>query len=514
MRIGNQDDDIPDEIAALGFSFTNKLKLLGFNLQNYGDITASNYEQVNSKVDNLIRFWERFYLSLPGRITIYKTLLIPQINYIATILTPPEQTIRTLQTKMEKFVLGSLTMAKDRIYRPVGVGGLGLFNLKDFVAALQCSWFKRCSLSINDNWRYRLALYGNGNPLLVVNDRKTKEENGLVLNNIIESFSYFKSKFAQADNNFMVSPFYCNDAFGYGRGLINKLDEVFFDCYGNNTLRNSLLSLTWKDLVTNGVFLTREEIFTRFNITLLQDKYNTLKQVYDIALRKYYKVGADESNLSDFFKSFKKGSKKFRRIMCGTVSEQSVKSGTQVRTFLRSIDEECPSFARIKSLLSNWNVSFLNSSIREFVFKYYNNILGLNSRVAHFNLEVNSGCTFCNITNNRPVPKETIQHLFFYCPTIYGIICTFFDRYIANSVNDKCNYFLSNLSSNEQVNNVVTIVWDIFRYVVWQFKLQKRLPVYEIFNEEMQYHFAIINATSKFFRDSLIDCQFLQANRK
>jgi hypothetical protein len=394
------------------------------------------------------------------------------------------------------------------------VGGLGLFNLKDFVAALQCSWFKRCSLSINDNWRYRLALYGNGNPLLVVNDRKTKEGNGLVLNNIIDSFSYFKSKFAQMENNFMVTPFYCNDAFGYGRGFINKLDEVFFGCYGNNTLRNSLLSLTWKDLVINGVFITREEILTRFNIALLQDKYNILKQVYGIALRKYYKAGTGESNLPDFFKSFKKGSRKFRRIMCGTVSEHTVKSGTQVRTFLRSIEEDCPNFARIRSLLSNWNVSFLNSSIREFIFKYYNNILGLNSRVAHFNLEINSGCTFCNITNNRPVPKETLQHLFFYCPTIYEIICTFFDSYIANLVNNKGNYFLSNISSNEQVNNVVTIVWDIFRYVVWQFKLQKRLPTYGIFNEELQYHFAIINATSKFFRDSLIDCHFLQANRQ
>ncbi len=382
MRIGNQHDDIPDEIAALGFSFTNKLKLLGFTLQNYGDITASNYEQVNIKIDNLIRFWERFFLSLPGRILIYKTLLIPQINYIATIFTPPSHTIRSLQAKMEKFVLGGLSMSKDRIYRSVAAGGLGLFDLRDFVAALQCSWFKRCSLSINDNWRYRLALYGNGNPLHVINDRKTKEGNGLVLNNIIDSYSYFKSKFTPIDNNFMVTPFFCNDAFGYGRGFANKLDDIFFDCHGNNALRTSLLTLTWKDLVSNGVFFSREEILIRLNIALPLEKYNILKQVYQIALRKYFKVGKVETSLSEFFRSFKKGSKKFRIIMSGTVSEQTVKSGTQVRTFLRTIEEDCPSFARLRSLYSNWNVSFLNSSIREFIFKYYNNILGTNSRVA------------------------------------------------------------------------------------------------------------------------------------
>jgi hypothetical protein len=86
---------------------------------------------------------------------------------------------------MEKFVMGGLSISKDRIYRPVNVGGLGLFVLRDFISALQCPWIKRCTLSINDNWRYRIALYGNGNPLHLVNDMKTRNGNGLVLNNII-----------------------------------------------------------------------------------------------------------------------------------------------------------------------------------------------------------------------------------------------------------------------------------------------------------------------------------------
>ncbi len=77
MRIGNLDGDIPPAISNLGFNFTNKIKLLGFTLQNYGDLTASNYEQVTLRIDKLIRFWERFFLSLPGRISIYKTLLFP-----------------------------------------------------------------------------------------------------------------------------------------------------------------------------------------------------------------------------------------------------------------------------------------------------------------------------------------------------------------------------------------------------------------------------------------------------
>jgi hypothetical protein len=125
-----------------------------------------------------------------------------------------------------------------------------------------------------------------------------------VLNNIVESYSHFKAKYTQLDNNFMVTPIFCNNAFGYGRGLVNKLDDVFFECQGNGALRNALLGITWKDLSANGVFLSREEILIHHGISLTRAKYNIMKQVYQISVRKYYKMGRDENSMSDFFKSF------------------------------------------------------------------------------------------------------------------------------------------------------------------------------------------------------------------
>ncbi len=82
----------------------------------------------------------------------------------------------------------------------------------------------------------------------------------------------------------MVTPLFCNDAFGFGRGLINKLDDAFFECHGNSALRNSLLGITWKDLSTNGAFFSRAEILIRHNIPLTLAKYNILKQVYHISV--------------------------------------------------------------------------------------------------------------------------------------------------------------------------------------------------------------------------------------
>jgi len=88
MRIGDLSGEVSEEITNLGFPLTNEITVLGFVLQNQGDMVARNYEKVREKIFNIIRFWERFNLSLPGKIAIYKALLLPQINFIATVLSP------------------------------------------------------------------------------------------------------------------------------------------------------------------------------------------------------------------------------------------------------------------------------------------------------------------------------------------------------------------------------------------------------------------------------------------
>ncbi len=66
-------------------------------------------------------------------------LLLPQINYIASILTPPDNVLTRLNDTMEKFVVGGLNIGKSKLYSPIKEGGVGMLNLSDFIAALQCS---------------------------------------------------------------------------------------------------------------------------------------------------------------------------------------------------------------------------------------------------------------------------------------------------------------------------------------------------------------------------------------
>jgi hypothetical protein len=83
MRIGNLDGKVDQDIVNLGFSFVNDMVLLGFKLSNTESLEEIHFLSVLEKIQNTVRFWERFYLSLPGKISVYKCLLLSQISYNA-----------------------------------------------------------------------------------------------------------------------------------------------------------------------------------------------------------------------------------------------------------------------------------------------------------------------------------------------------------------------------------------------------------------------------------------------
>ena len=75
LRIGNTQGDTPDEIVELGFTIADSIKLLGFTISNEDNILERNFHLVKRKIENIIILWERFYLSLAGKITVYTVKL-------------------------------------------------------------------------------------------------------------------------------------------------------------------------------------------------------------------------------------------------------------------------------------------------------------------------------------------------------------------------------------------------------------------------------------------------------
>jgi hypothetical protein len=110
-----------------------------------------HFTETRGKILRIKEYWERFNLSLPGRISVCKTFMLSQIGYLGCIITPTEAQFKALQKELDDFCLGPLRIAKKKLYLPVSEGGLWLIYLKDYIASLQCSWIKRVTQHWCDN---------------------------------------------------------------------------------------------------------------------------------------------------------------------------------------------------------------------------------------------------------------------------------------------------------------------------------------------------------------------------
>jgi hypothetical protein len=117
-----------------GFSNVSSVKLLGIKITNDIEQLVANFDPIITKITSLISYWSRFRLSLPGRITIAKTFLISQINYLGSIFLPSEDQLNNMQALINNFIRKNLQISEERLHLPVECGGLGFFNIKNFFA--------------------------------------------------------------------------------------------------------------------------------------------------------------------------------------------------------------------------------------------------------------------------------------------------------------------------------------------------------------------------------------------
>jgi hypothetical protein len=155
LQVGTN-DPLPENILQCGFSVVNEVTVLGMTLRGFSADTASNLEDLKNKLKRQVNHWSRFNLSLPGRISIAKTMLYSQINYLGCFLQIPDNNINEYATIINTFVSGRLNIAKTRITKQILNGGLGLFELKSFLDAQRIAWIKRAK-KLDDWWK--ICLY-------------------------------------------------------------------------------------------------------------------------------------------------------------------------------------------------------------------------------------------------------------------------------------------------------------------------------------------------------------------
>jgi hypothetical protein len=260
MHVGNTDANL-DFFQETGFELVQQVKLLGFIIDRNGLVSDEMYKKARANICSIITQWSRFRLSLPGRIGIYKNLLLSQLGYYGSIVSPSEIYLESISSIMTTFVTGNKKVSKDRLFLDPRKGGLGLINLKTFFSGLQASWVQKSYISTRDNWRVDLHNMSCGNCYTANPGNIDKDANRL-LYNIVTQFCTFTGRYYCINDNFKEMFIFRNNLLTYGQDMVNRrpLDSNFFN--GNVPILNmgDIAKLKYKDFFHGNIFKSLDEL--------------------------------------------------------------------------------------------------------------------------------------------------------------------------------------------------------------------------------------------------------------
>jgi hypothetical protein len=178
-----------------------------------------------------------------------------------------------------------------------------------------------------------------------------------------------------------------------------------------------------------------------------------------------------------------KGSKNIRNILYkAEISRKKIDltKSKQVKKFFELIEVPVPNKEKISFYMSLWSCHFLPNKIREFGYKFFNNTLGINTRVAHFNANIGTGCTFCSIRGRGEeggaTPDESFLHLFHDCNHVKKIRMALTNRFfneISNLSDEdkKLFWFCGSFMENNNITTGITAL--VINFYIWECKLRK-----------------------------------------
>ncbi len=416
---------IDERIVNLGFNIEQNVTILGLTFGGTGNL-GCNFEKIKEKIIKQINFWKPFNLSLPGRINIAKTMLYSQINYIGCFLPIPKEYLDAYDQLITKYVKGPLNIARKRLYLKPEDGGLGLFEITDFLDAQRCAWIKR-STNLDEHWKVNLYIKNFGN---VFNSKAKNVDNTElpILHGICSSYEKVSNCFTKSHENFRNTYIFENNSITLNlesrqivsRSLFTR-DFFTFNAYALYKLKYCNFYDEHDNMIPEDII----RITTGINFTDLQ--IFMLRGACSVARVKYRKKDPLLEKTADIVTFFFRRKKRSSYIRALLYNHVMLEIPHNIGKFASNLDI-INSGSQAKFLNKLWTNNIFSNEEKTFLFKLHNNTLGYNSAVAHFVRGHSPLCTFCDIARSAEQNVENSLHLFSECEHVSGIIERFFQR--------------------------------------------------------------------------------------
>ncbi len=353
--------------------------------------------------------------------------------------------------------------------------------VENLLMAQQAGWVLKAENSSRDNWRAKLRHLCYNNVLCAGPALISKSANP-ILHNLSASFEQIRIAHDSLHSNFTASSIVNNKIFFRGPGDKLTLDHVYLETDENDIKILSRLPAT-SFYNVNGL-KTRIELNMDYRVNLSIESYvrlSTCLNHFVWRMRPNARNNGSAISLSENFLHLKRLGKKLRECVTKKRKLELDASKSRSVTSFCQLTHSNPPFKDTEgSWLELWNTGGLSNRIKKFFFKFYNKILGLNTRVSHFVANQNRSCTFCDGTGTT-VPDETFIHLFMECPTTFDWHNQFLRKYLPHLVHMDLQqrtslFFWGILPGEGTLNKFLILAIMILQFCVWEEKLRKKKP--------------------------------------
>ena len=233
LPIGNSVNK--SSLTDLGLNIVNELKVLGivFNKSN-DNISANNIAAILPSIEKEIVQWRRRNLTLIGKITVVKSLLVSKLVHVLSALPDPcTDTIKKLNSILFSFIWNN---GADKIKRSVIVqsyeqGGLKMVDIQSFLSSLKTSWLKRLYWADHDVVWANIAkeMLPPVENVVCFGSVKLKELSTQLKNkfwvDVLKAWSNFCAAYKPDDDEIMTDKLWFSDNTKYTKTIIKDWDE-------------------------------------------------------------------------------------------------------------------------------------------------------------------------------------------------------------------------------------------------------------------------------------------------
>ena len=105
-----------------------------------------NYDKAIESIRKELSSWKYRYLTIFGKVTVIKTLCLPKLNHIVSVVPNPSLAhLKLLESELKAFITDNNPNVVEEMtrHRARKYGGLGVSNVNTFWKSLRLSWFRR-----------------------------------------------------------------------------------------------------------------------------------------------------------------------------------------------------------------------------------------------------------------------------------------------------------------------------------------------------------------------------------